>query len=391
MKKVLITASTLPRWEGDTEPRFVLDFAKTISKKYEITILTPWAEGALEQEVLEGVNIIRYHYFPIRKWETLCAPGSILGRIKEKKIRLLLVPFLVLPLIINLNKNLKNFDFVVAHWIIIQGIVQSFFSTPYMLVCHGSDVCSMNKGLIKILKKKALKNAKAVTVVSNELKLQLERVFHLDNILVRPMGIDISDFLSASYQSTAENTKTGKSKIVLFVGRLDKIKGVEYLIDAMENINARLLIVGNGILRKSLEKRAEQYGEKIQFLGARKHSELPQIYAQADVFAAPSITLENGATEGFGLVLIEAMASGTPVIGTRTGGIKDIISDGENGYLIEEKNSRMIADKVNLLLENPDLYEKISKNAKKTAAFYDWKNIGNEYISLIESCMTKEG
>lgn len=390
MKKVLITASTFPRWEGDTEPRFVLDFAKAISQKYEITILTPWAEGALEQEVLEGINVIRYHYFPIRKWETLCAPGSILGRIKEKKIRILLIPFLTLSLIMNLIRKLKEFDFVIAHWIILQGIIQSFFSKPYMLVCHGSDVCAMNKGLIKALKKRALKKAKIVTVVSNELKKQLDQVFHLDNILVRPMGVDISDFQYSDCLYPTKKFNIGKDKMVLFVGRLDKIKGVEYLIDAMENIDARLLIVGDGILREELEKHAKHYGDKIQFLGAIKHSELPRIYADADVFVAPSITLENGATEGFGLVLIEAMASGTPVIGTGTGGMKDIISDGENGYLIEEKNSHMIADKVNLLLGNPYLCEKIKKNAKETASRYDWKNIGNEYIFLIEKYLVGE-
>lgn len=391
MKKILITASTLPRWEGDTEPRFVLDFAKAISKKYEITILTPWSEGALEQEILEGINVVRYHYFPIRKWETLCAPGSILGRIKENKIRILLVPFLVLSLIINLIRNLKKFDFVIAHWIIIQGIVQSFFSKPYMLICHGSDVCAMNKGLIKVLKRRALKRAKAVTVVSNELKMQLERTFHLDNILIRPMGIDISDFQLSDHQSASEKFANTESKTILFVGRLDKIKGVEYLIDAMKDIDAKLLIVGDGILREKLENQAKQYGNKIQFCGARKHSELPKIYAQADVFVAPSITLENGATEGFGLVLIEAMASGTPVIATKTGGMKDIVSDGKNGYLIEEKNSHMIADKINLLLNNPDLCEKIRNAAKETASYYDWRNIGNEYILLIEECIAGEG
>ena len=86
-KKVLITASTFPRWEQDTEPRFILDFSKAMSAYYDITVLCPAAIGAKDEESLEGVKVIRYHYLPIHKWETLCYPGAIMPRIKERKSR----------------------------------------------------------------------------------------------------------------------------------------------------------------------------------------------------------------------------------------------------------------------------------------------------------------
>lgn len=378
MKKVLITASTLPRWKGDSEPRFVLDFAKAISNKYEVTILVPWSKGAQEREKLEGINIIRYHYFPIRRCETLCYPGAILGRVKEKKIRGLLVPFLVLSQMMQLFRYLGKYDYAVAHWIIPQGIVQSFFKKPYMLICHGSDVRAMNKGIIKKLKKRALQKAEAVVVVSNELRQQVEQIFGVGDAVVQPMGVDISEFCIPVEEKEKRDGKT-----ILFVGRLDKIKGIEYLIGAMEYMDANLVIVGDGILREKLEMQAKKYGDKVKFMGAVEHSKLPYIYVQADVFVAPSITLENGATEGFGLVLVEALAAGIPVIGTRTGGMKDIILDNENGYFVEEKNSRMIADKVNYLLNNREVYERLAGNAKQTIRKYDWNYVGEEYARLI--------
>lgn len=378
MKKVLITASTFPRWGGDTEPRFVLDFAKEISKEYDVTVLTPWSEGAEETEVLEGVNVIRYHYFPIKKCETLCAPGSVISRIKEKKSRVLLVPFLVLALFFKLLFSLKEYDFVVCHWIIPQGLVQSLFKKPYMIVCHGSDVRAMNNALIKKMKIYALKKAKVVTVVSNELKLQVQQLFGVSEVLVHPMGVDVSKF-----KNDKDRARLNKERTVLFVGRLDKIKGVPYLIEAMKDIDAKLVIVGDGALREELEKQAEPFGEKITFLGAVEHAKLPEIYRNADVFVAPSITLENGATEGFGLVFVEAMAAGLPVIGTATGGIKDIIDDGVNGYLIEEKSSREIVEKINYLFKNTDVYIELANGAKVKAEKYDWVNVGNEYIKII--------
>ena len=70
-RKLLVTASTFPRWEGDTEPRFVLDLASHMTDEFDVTALVPAAPGAKNREVLDGVEVIRYHYFPIHKWETL--------------------------------------------------------------------------------------------------------------------------------------------------------------------------------------------------------------------------------------------------------------------------------------------------------------------------------
>ena len=81
-KRLLVTASTFPRWKGDTEPRFVLDLCKYMMDKYLVTVLVPAYPGAADEEFQEGVHIIRYHYFPIHKWEILCYPGAIIPRIK---------------------------------------------------------------------------------------------------------------------------------------------------------------------------------------------------------------------------------------------------------------------------------------------------------------------
>ena len=151
-KKLLVTASTFPRWENDTEPRFVLDLCTHMTDDFDVTVLAPAAVGAADKEVIEGVKVIRYHYFPIHKWETLCYPGAIVPRIKEKKVRVLLVPFLFIGLYFHLLKLMPEYDVVHAHWLIPQGIVQSFFKKPYIVTGHGGDVTSLNSGIIKKLK-----------------------------------------------------------------------------------------------------------------------------------------------------------------------------------------------------------------------------------------------
>ena len=312
-KKLLVTASTFPRWEDDTEPRFVLDLCKAMSDYFEITVLVPSCPGAKDSEMLEGIKVIRYHYFPIHSLETLCYPGAIVPRIKQKKVRALLVPFLFIGLWNALRKNVDNYDFVHAHWLIPQGIVQGFFNKPYIVTGHGGDVCSLNKGIVRKLKIRCIQRAKKVTVVSKHLKDRILELVPNAKIDVIPMGVDTASF---GPQHRIENYfGQDDKKIVLFVGRLAEVKGVSYLIEAMDLIDAILVIAGDGPLRKKLEAQAyaqalqkdhtvsfvsnviqlnpeiakgsvtgKKYGNTI-FIGAKSHKELQSIYASSDVFA----------------------------------------------------------------------------------------------------------
>lgn len=381
-KKLLVTASTFPRWKDDTEPRFVLDLASHMTDEFDVTVLVPAAPGAKNREVLEGVQVIRYHYFPVHKWETLCYPGAIVPRIKEKKIRALLVPFLLLSLYFHLWKILPEYDVVHAHWLIPQGIVQSFFKKPYIVTGHGGDVVSLNKGIMRKLKVRCLKKARHVTVVSEYLKGRVQELVPEIEPEVISMGVDTRKF---GRQYRVENYfGQGDKKVVLFVGRLAEKKGVAYLIEAMKQIDALLVIVGNGPLRKTLEEQAEQVGkDRIRFLGEKTHEELKKIYASADIFVAPSVTAKDGGQEGLGLVLLEAMASGLPVVASKSGGITQIIKDGENGLLCEEKCVWQLAENICALLNDECLYKKIAENGNRTVKAYDYVQTTEKYMQII--------
>lgn len=376
-QKLLVTASTFPRWEGDTEPRFVLDLSKHLTDEYDVTVLVPSAPGAKDREILEGVNVIRYHYFPIHKWETLCYPGAIVPRIKEKKIRILLVPCLFIALWGKLREILPGYDIVHAHWLIPQGIVQSFFKKPYIVTGHGGDVTSLNKGLLRKLKIRALKNAQQVTVVSEYLKAKVKELVPECEPRVISMGVDTSKFGKQYYQENCFGQ--GDKRVVLFVGRLAEKKGVTYLIEAMKNIDAMLVIVGNGPLREELIRQAEAQGRKIVFLGAKTHEELRTIYASADVFVAPSITAKDGDQEGVPTTIMEAMASGTPIVASDSSGIKEIIADGVNGLLCEEKNVAQLTTSINAILNDHQLTEELLKGEAAAIEYYDYVSIGTRY------------
>lgn len=390
-KKLLITASTFPRYEGDTEPRFVLDLAKEQQKYYDVTVLVPSAPGTTDEEVLEGVRVERYHYLPVHKWETLCYPGAIVPRIKENKIRILQVPFLFLGLYRAVKKRIKNYDCVHAHWIIPQGIVQSFLKAPYLLTGHGGDVTSLNIGIIKWLKKRAVRKAERITVVSSALKRELLELFGdeeqqriEEKVAILPMGCCLDKFNTR--EDKTKNAENGEKKTVLFVGRLAEKKGVAYLISAMEKVEAKLVIVGDGPLRSDLMQQTEELKlqDKVTFLGAKSHEELPAIYASADMLVVPSVTAKDKDKEGFGLVILEAMAAGVPIVASDSGGITEIIRDEYNGLLVKERDSEGLAKGINRLLEDAELREYLTKNMRETAERYDYRVVGKQYAELIK-------
>ena len=357
------------------------DLAQAMRDQFDITVLVPAAPGALDREEMDGLHVERYHYFPIHKWETLCYPGAIVPRIKEKKMRVFLVPFLFLALWWNLLKRRKKFDLVHAHWLIPQGIVQSLFSMPYLVTGHGGDVTSLNQGLLKAWKSRCLQKASAVTAVSPQLKMVIQEICSGKPVEILPMGCDTRGF---SPLKRKENFFNQKNKpVILFVGRLAEKKGVTYLISAMDQVDAKLVIVGDGPLREKLEEQAKPYGEKIRFLGAKTHQQLAEIYASADIFAAPSVQAKDGDMEGFGLVFLEAMASGLPVVASRSGGIPYLIHHEENGLLVPPGEAEQLAEALNRLLGDEKLRRSLIQNGEKTVQEYDYRVVGKKYANLL--------
>lgn len=380
-KKLLVTASTFPRWENDTEPRFVLDLCRHMTDQFDVTVLVPAAPGAKEKEVLDGVKVIRYHYFPIHKWETLCYPGAIVPRIREKKVRILLVPFLLLSLYFHLMRLLPNYDLVHAHWLIPQGIVQSFFKKPYIVTGHGGDVTSLNKGILRRLKIRCMKKAGHVTVVSEHLRSQVQKLSPGIEPSVISMGVDSTRF--GKQYRVSNYFGQGEKKVVLFVGRLVEKKGVAYLIEAMKEIDALLVIVGDGPIKEKLVDQSADMKERVVFLGAKTHKELKTIYASSDIFVAPSITAKDGDQEGIPTAIMEAIASGLPVIASDSGGISDLITSGINGFLCKEKDVIELRNNINMLIKNSELVDRFKKESKLIVSRYDYNVIAERYKKIL--------
>ncbi|MBO0445517.1 glycosyltransferase [Enterococcus ureilyticus] len=383
MKKLLVTASTFPRWQDDTEPKFIYDLCKEYAKYYDVTVLVPSTYGALNKEEMEGLHVIRYRYFPIKKLETLAYPGAIVPRIKEKKSRALLVPFMFIAMYFAIRKEMKKVDAVHSNWLIPQGIIQQFFKKPFVLTGLGGDVTSLNKGFIKKMKMRTLLKASAVTVVSKDLKEHLEKEYRYEKAEVIPMGVDLTKF-SPKYRQDNFFETNGKP-VILFVGRLAEKKGAKYLIRAMAKIDAVLIIVGDGPEKEVLMQEANHVQADIRFVGSKNKDELAVINASCDIFCVPSVVAKDGDKDGLPVALIEAMASGVPVVASDVGGINEAVEDNVNGFLVEPSDVQELESKLNELLSERNRRLDMGKKARLKAEEFDFIEIGKKYKQIFDN------
>ena len=179
-----------------------------------------------------------------------------------------------------------------------------------------------------------------------------------------------------------------KDTIILSVGGLSKQKGVEYLIKAMVEIirkipSAELLIAGDGDERKNLQKLVKiiKMEDKIKFLGKVPNNKLRQFYIKSSVFVMPSIWMEQ-----FGLVGAEALACGTPCVGSNRGGIPEWLIDNKHGYLAEPADPKDIAEKIIKLLDNPKLAKVFAETGRK---FVEKELNQKKYLHALERLFEK--
>ncbi|MBU2639830.1 MAG: glycosyltransferase family 4 protein [Nanoarchaeota archaeon] len=176
--------------------------------------------------------------------------------------------------------------------------------------------------------------------------------------------------------------KDNKKPVVLYVGRLNEAKGIKSILKLADKFNkeAKFVFVGSGPLENEVRN-----NKNVEFLGEiNDRKELAEVYRNSDIFILNSYKTPEW-EEIFGRVLIEAMSSGLAVISTDCIGPKEIIRDGENGFLIEQKNDRQLLEKFNILLKDKKLREKMGKNAREDALEkYDIKKISEKWLEVIK-------
>lgn len=396
MKNVLVLATTFPRWDNDPEPGFVYYLSKLLSRDYNVNVLVPHFFRAKKFEKKGNLNIYRFSYFP-EKFQKVCYDGGILSNMKKSFLAKIGFPFLIFFEFFNalILVKKKKIDIIHAHWILHHGliaaIIKKIYGTPFIVSSHGGDIFPFrNNWFFRVFIRFVLRNCDYCTANSSITKKAVLSVLKVKNIEVIPMGVDLNEFMENKKEDSLRKELNISGEFLLSVGRIVEQKGINYLINAMPEIldefsNAKLIIVGDGNERKNLEKLTKRLKleKNVVFIGKLPNNKLPRYYATADVFIAPSIKDSYGWVEALGIVFLEALSSGTPVIGSNIGGIPDIIKDNETGLLVEEKNSKEIAIAVKKILKDKNLARRLVRNGQKHIRnSYSWEGVSNKFRSV---------
>ena len=385
--KILMVASSFPRSPGDWAGVFLYQLAVELRRRgHTVAAIAPHAPGCATVEKRDGIEIFRFRYFFPESLETLAYGDGIINNIRKRPLRALLVAPFFLGLLFSLARRRRSFDIVHAHWAIPQGLACRVLGMRAVISLHGADA-SLKLGLNRFLLRFALGRSLAITANSAATGKCIKDILHEREVAIIPMGVDVDSFYPNERNERAR--KEGAMRLIS-VGRLIPFKGHRYLIEALFGIrekfpNARLTIVGGGPEREGLEKLvwSKNLNGAVEFLGERPAHQIPRLLNDHDIFILPSITMPSGETEGLGVALIEAMAAGIPVIGTRTGGIPDVITHGENGLLVSERSPDAITEAVCSLAADEKMTRRLAARAAQDVRDrFGWGKIAADFEAL---------
>ena len=232
---------------------------------------------------------------------------------------------------------------------------------------------------------------------------ELVSLYHANpaRISVVEPGVDLTTFQPIDRAEARRNIGYGPGRLLLFVGRLERLKGVEVAIRARALLQgrqpeARLLVLGddarNGTGSDGEESEMERLKaiasslgvrDRVEFLGSVAHHELPYFYSAVDVCVMPSYS------ESFGLVALEAQACGLPVVGSAASGLRSVVRDGVSGYLLETHDAETYANRIGRLLAEPLVAEEMGRRGRELAQKFSWTRTADRLEDLFEHVIEK--
>jgi glycosyltransferase involved in cell wall biosynthesis len=388
--RLLVLASTFPAHAQDGSPAFVADLAVAQSVAFDTVVVTPRVPGSPARESWGGVDVRRYRFFP-RRWEDLAA-GAILENLRSRPSRWLQVPFLFAAGALAVRRAVHDTapDVVHVHWIIPQGLMALAGArrVPWLVTTQGGDLYALTSPFARWLKRRVLRRASAVTVMNAEMG---DRVVALgvpaERVRVLSMGAAVDRMPPPGPERVPGR--------LIFVGRLVEKKGLAHLLDALHDLPAgtewSLEVVGAGRWRAARAAPAAGLGARVSFLGQRSSEDLGRRLVRAAVAVFPSVRARSGDQDGLPVSLLEALATGTPVVASDLPGLSDAVAGGAEpaGLLVEPGDTAGLTAALTRLLGDDDERERMGRAARAQATEYSVDAVGGRYVQLLQEVIRR--
>jgi D-inositol-3-phosphate glycosyltransferase len=382
---------------------YVRELARDLgSRGIEVDVFTRWREkdDPRIQSIGPNARVIHVQSGPMGYWPKM----AVYERLDEFTAKVSE----------HAESEARSYDLVHAHYWLSARVARTLaerWNVPVVQMFHtlglvkrevlDEDVDGESDVRVEI-EREAVRKSTAI-VAASEIELgELRRLYRADarRVAVIPCGVDPAVFHPVRQADAREALGRDQcERLILFVGRIEQIKGIDVLLRAMGLLFARhpelrsdvcLLVIGGALdpgddapeTEKILELRRLVHEHRMEanvaFVGSRGQDELALYYAAADVCAVPSLT------ESFGLVALEAMACGTPVVGTRVGGLQTVIEHGESGLLVPAGDYRALAESIAQVLTDARLRMHLAHGARGRAEHFTWRRVGDRISELYD-------
>jgi glycosyltransferase involved in cell wall biosynthesis len=378
--------TAFPRSKDDVIVPWLVALLKRLQAAgHEVEVFTSAYRGG-GGDSYDGIPVHRFRYFPAR-WEDLTHDEATPDRMRRSLLYRVLPLFYVAGGLRAIRRLLRRrqYDIIHVHWpvphVLFGWLARRTSGGKARLVTswYGVELRWVQSSLpwLRRFVRWALRTSDAVVAISSYTAREIAR---FANVAVQVIPYTLGFAESETRPRRASDT--GKGFQVLFVGRLVERKGVTHLIEAVRRLpaelEARLVVIGDGPERQTLEAQARAAGlkDRVEIRGRVSDAALRQAYATADVLVLPSILDARGDTEGLGVVLLEAMSYGVPVVASDIGGITDIVEHEKSGLLIPPAKPELLARALERLARDPALVARLATaGERRVRAAFGWPEI----------------
>ena len=375
--------TSFPRFPGDGVGTFVEPISKGVAAHgYEVHLLAPWHPLVERSAQEDDLHFHFFRYAPTERLHVFGYASALRADVSLRGSAYLAAPLAVSAGCWALHRLVRatNPALLHAHWAVPGGFMAVLgrfgIRVPLLVSLHGSDVYLAEANpLARAAARLAFGRAAWITACSDDLARRAVQLGADPNRMsVVPYGVDTDRFKPDASVRASLRERQGlalNDPVLVIAGRLVRKKGFEYLIDALPRLTTRfprlvLVVAGGGDLEAELRRRATDGGvlNHVTFLGAVKQGEVARWLAAADLAVVPSVKDDSGNVDGLPNVLLEALASATPVVATAVGGMGSVAKEGQTARVVRERDPDALVDAISQLLLQPATAKGLGQQAR---------------------------
>lgn len=388
--RVCVLSTGFPRFAGDLFGSFVLELCRgLVAQGVELEVVAPHAGGVPRCEQVEGMKVRRFVYLFPPSWQRVAYGGGIPTNLRQSWVARLQVPLFLVGFWWRAWRSGRRAELIHCHWTIcgLVGYLVARRGCPLVLSVRGSDINLLKGGLMGRLNRWIYRRMDRIIAVSQDIAAKLEQAgVPREKIRMVYNGVDSRFRPRDQHPARAELGLPDQVFVLLFVGLLVPVKGLEVLLQALERLADPLLycvLVGSGPLEAELKAQVQVRGlvSQVLFAGIQPTERIPLWMNAADLLVLPSFS------EGRPNVVLEAQASSLPVIATRVGGTPELIRDGETGLLVESGDPEQLARAITRLQQDREGRARLARAGQECAAAFTWESSAIEVRGIYDQLL----